>query len=70
MLIQMNDLSIIGRDPLTLHDIVTLITDFTRQHEIWALPIIFLLAFGESLAFYLTIITRNGHFVGHGGADW
>ncbi|KLN47188.1 cytochrome O ubiquinol oxidase [Providencia rettgeri] len=36
---------------MTLNEIVTIVTDFTREHEVWALPIIFFLAFGESLAF-------------------
>ncbi len=66
MLIQMNDLPIIGRDPLTLHDIVTLITDFTRQHEIWALPIVFLLAFGESLAFISLLLPATVILLGMG----
>lgn len=36
---------------MTLNDIVTYTTDFARAHEIWAIPLVFFLALGESLAF-------------------
>jgi membrane protein DedA with SNARE-associated domain len=32
------------------------ITDFVREHEVWAAPVVFALAFGESLAFISLLI--------------
>ncbi|MBO1929282.1 VTT domain-containing protein [Providencia rettgeri] len=36
---------------MTLNEIVTIVTDFTREHEVWALPIIFFWRLGNLLAF-------------------
>ncbi len=36
---------------MTLDSVMTFITDFVRTNEAWAVPVIFILAFGESLAF-------------------
>ena len=40
-----------------VQDIIHTITLFVKEHEIWAVPIVFLLAFGESLAFISLLIT-------------
>lgn len=36
---------------MEFHDIVQQITGFVRDHAVWAGPVVFVLAFGESLAF-------------------
>ena len=51
---------------MTLNEIVTLITDFTREHEVWAWPIIFFLAFGESLAFLSLLLPATVILLGLG----
>ena len=51
---------------MTLNEIVTLVTDFTRENEIWALPIIFFLAFGESLAFLSLLLPATVILLGLG----
>ncbi|WP_446935502.1 DedA family protein [Morganella morganii] len=54
-------------------DIITTVTAFVREHEIWALPIVFVLAFGESLAFLsllfpaTVILLGVGALIGEGG---
>ena len=40
---------------------------FTREHEAWTTPIIFLLAFGESLAFISLLIPATVILLGFGG---
>ncbi len=42
------------------------ITEFARAHEVWAAPIVFLLAFGESLAFISLLIPAWAALVGIG----
>jgi membrane protein DedA with SNARE-associated domain len=42
------------------------VVDFVRTHEIWALPIVFALAFGESLAFISLLIPAWGALVAIG----
>src|SRR5215467_7528837 len=42
------------------------IVDFVRQHEVWAAPIVFALAFGESLAFISLLIPAWGALVAIG----
>jgi membrane protein DedA with SNARE-associated domain len=44
------------------HDVV----DFVRVHEAWAAPIVFALAFGESLAFISLLIPAWAALVGIG----
>jgi membrane protein DedA with SNARE-associated domain len=41
---------------MELHSIVEQVTDFVRLHAVWAPPIVFALAFGESLAFISLLI--------------
>jgi membrane protein DedA with SNARE-associated domain len=36
---------------MTVHELTQAILSFVREHEPWAMPIVFVLAFGESLAF-------------------
>jgi membrane protein DedA with SNARE-associated domain len=49
---------------------------FVRTHQVWAAPVVFALAFGESLAFVslflpaTVIIATIGGFLGAGGADF
>ncbi|KAA8712661.1 DedA family protein [Morganella psychrotolerans] len=58
---------------MTLTDIITIVTAFVREHEYWALPVIFVLAFGESLAFLsllfpaTVILLGVGALIGEGG---
>lgn len=42
------------------------VVDFVRTHEIWAMPIVFALAFGESLAFISLLIPAWGALVALG----
>jgi membrane protein DedA with SNARE-associated domain len=49
------------------------ITTFVREHRTWAAPIVFLLAFGESIAFVSLILPFWGMLVGLGaliGSGW
>jgi membrane protein DedA with SNARE-associated domain len=43
------------------------VIDFVRMHEAWAAPIVFFLAFGESLAFLSLLIPAWAALVGIGG---
>lgn len=45
---------------------ISLITDFVRQHQVWAIPIVFLLAFGESLAFLSLLLPATIILLGMG----
>lgn len=45
---------------------ISLITDFVRQHQVWAIPIVFLLAFGESLAFLSLLLPATIILLGLG----
>src|SRR5919201_1671656 len=42
------------------------LADFVQAHEAWAAPIVFLLAFGESLAFISLLLPAWGALVGMG----
>ena len=42
------------------------VVDFVRDHEVWAAPIVFALAFAESLAFLSLLIPAWGALVGIG----
>src|SRR6185369_3209319 len=61
---------------MDLHDISTTVVDFVRTHETWALPVVFALAFGESLAFISLLIPAWGALVaigallGHSGISF
>ncbi|MDR3468857.1 MAG: DedA family protein [Xanthobacteraceae bacterium] len=49
-----------------MEDVVRPIIDFVRDHQGWAAPIVFVLAFGESLAFLSLLIPAWGALVGIG----
>jgi membrane protein DedA with SNARE-associated domain len=49
-----------------MEDLVRPIIDFVRDHQDWAAPIVFVLAFGESLAFLSLLIPAWGALVGIG----
>lgn len=62
---------------MSLNDIINWVSDAVRQHEGWAIPIIFFLAFGESLAFLslllpaTVILLALGALIGESGiAFW
>src|ERR1700730_13963673 len=42
------------------------LVDFVRDHEAWAAPVVFALAFGESLAFISLLVPAWGALVGIG----
>ena len=46
-----------------MEDVVRPIIDFVRDHQDWAAPIVFVLAFGESLAFISLLIPAWGALV-------
>jgi membrane protein DedA with SNARE-associated domain len=49
-----------------MEDVVRPIIDFVRDHQAWAGPIVFALAFGESLAFLSLLIPAWGALIGIG----
>ena len=51
---------------MSLNDIITYTTDFVRAHEAWAIPIVFFLAFGESLAFLSLLLPATVILLGLG----
>ncbi len=51
---------------MDLQTIVQQIVDFVRDNQVWASPIVFLLAFGESLAFISLLIPAWGALVAIG----
>ena len=61
---------------MDLHTIGNDVVEFVRTHETWALPIVFALAFGESLAFISLLIPAWGALVaigallGHSGISF
>ncbi|TKI07134.1 DedA family protein [Martelella alba] len=61
---------------MLLDDIVTWTTEFVRQHEAWAAPVAFTLAFGESLAFLSLLLPATvvllalGALIGEAGIDF
>ncbi|VDZ56307.1 Inner membrane protein yabI [Serratia odorifera] len=62
---------------MNLNDIIHWVSEVVRQHEGWAIPIIFFLAFGESLAFLslllpaTVILLALGALIGESGiAFW
>nr|WP_274613891.1 DedA family protein [Yersinia enterocolitica] len=52
--------------PVTLNDVITIVIDFVREHETWATPIVFILAFGESLAFLSLLLPATVILLGLG----
>lgn len=51
---------------MTLNDVITATIDFVREHETWAMPIVFILAFGESLAFISLLLPATVILLGLG----
>src|ERR1700690_4426987 len=51
---------------MDLQAIVNDVVDFVRVHETWAMPVVFALAFGESLAFISLLIPAWGALVAIG----
>jgi membrane protein DedA with SNARE-associated domain len=49
-----------------MEDVARGLTDFVRDHQIWAAPIVLLLAFGESLAFISLVIPAWGALIAIG----
>jgi membrane protein DedA with SNARE-associated domain len=52
---------------MTFGDISDVVLTFVRNHEIWAAPIVFALAFGESLAFISLLLPATAVLFGVGG---
>jgi membrane protein DedA with SNARE-associated domain len=61
---------------MSLEDFVQPTIDFVREHRVWAAPIVFFLAFGESLAFISlllpawAILVAIGALIGAGGINF
>lgn len=51
---------------MSIHEFTYAIMQFIQAHQIWALPIIFLLAFGESLAIISLIVPATAILLGAG----
>ena len=49
-----------------MEDVACGLTDFVRDHQVWAAPIVLLLAFGESLAFISLLIPAWGALIAIG----
>ncbi len=45
---------------MDIHEIVQQTVDFVRTNQAWAVPVVFALAFGESLAFISLLIPAWG----------
>ncbi|WP_392563164.1 DedA family protein [Orbus sturtevantii] len=57
---------------MSIQEITQIIMDFIKAHQVWAIPIIFLLAFGESLAIVSLLIPATAMLLACGaliGAD-
>src|SRR6266545_4878500 len=61
---------------MSIEEFARAIIDFVRTHEAWAAPIVFVLAFGESLAFVSLLLPAwaalvgIGALIGAGGLDF
>jgi membrane protein DedA with SNARE-associated domain len=51
---------------MEIDGIIQIVTDFVRDHQVWAAPIVFVLAFGESLAFVSLLLPAWGALVALG----
>ena len=51
---------------MTLDSIIQVVVEFVRNHEHWAIPIVFFLAFGESLAFLSLLLPATVILLGLG----
>src|SRR5438045_8673347 len=49
-----------------MEDIARALADFVRYHQVWAAPIVLVLAFGESLAFISLLVPACGALVAIG----
>ncbi|XKM14403.1 DedA family protein [Orbaceae bacterium ac157xtp] len=57
---------------MTLQDSITIVTEFIKNHHVWAVPIVFLLSFGESLAIVSLLLPATAILLAVGaliGAD-
>ena len=52
---------------MTFGDMSSVVLPFVREHEIWAAPLVFALAFGESLAFVSLLLPATAVLFGVGG---
>ncbi|NDL64534.1 DedA family protein [Acerihabitans arboris] len=61
---------------MSLDEIIAHTTEFVRQHQFWAIPLVFILAFGESLAFLSLLLPATvmllalGALIGEAGIDF
>jgi len=51
---------------LSINEVMQYTTEFVRQHQAWAVPIVFFLAFGESLAFLSLLLPATVILLGVG----
>lgn len=51
---------------MNLNDVINWVSETVRQHEAWAIPIVFFLAFGESLAFLSLLLPATVILLGLG----
>ena len=51
---------------MSLNEITHTIMQFIETHQVWSLPIIFLLAFGESLAIISLLVPATAILLGAG----
>jgi len=51
---------------LSINEVIHYVTEFVRQHQAWAAPIVFFLAFGESLAFLSLLLPATVILLGLG----
>ncbi|MBV9347810.1 MAG: DedA family protein [Pseudolabrys sp.] len=52
---------------MDFHQAGLVVVDFVRTHQSWAVPIVFVLAFGESLAFVSLLLPATVALIGIGG---
>ena len=52
---------------MSIHDFTQAVIAFVRAHETWAVPVVFLLAFGESLAFLSLLLPATVILLAVGG---
>src|SRR5438046_9478658 len=51
---------------MTIDDFTLVVLAYVREHEAWGVPLVFLLAFGESLAFISLLVPAWAALVGIG----
>lgn len=62
-----NTRTMAGRPRITMHNMQDAVLTFVRDHEAWSVPIVFVLAFGESLAFISLLLPATAILFGVGG---